>query len=139
MIRDPVGPDIGWQVILAMYIKEVMTGVNYLNKSSLRSATCKGYALAVKRLFLLRNVPSPVDFTDETNWTKTIVHNLEREENIACQRKPLDNKIHAQLITQAKEAGVNSLEASVADVATTGKATGWQASEHSQTKFSAVD
>ena len=32
-IRDPVGPDIGWQVILAMYIKEVMTGVKYLNKS----------------------------------------------------------------------------------------------------------
>ena len=110
--------------MLAMYIKEVMTGVNYLNKSSLRSATCKGYALAVERLFLLRNFPSPVDFTDETNWTKTIVHNLEREENIACQRKPLDNKIHAQLITQAKEAGVNSLEASVANVATTGKATG---------------
>ena len=122
-----------------MYIKEVMTGVNYLNKSSLRLATCKGYALAVERLFLLRNVPSPVDFTDETNWTKTIVHKLEREENVSCQRKPLDNKIHAQLITQANGSGVNSLEASVAEVVTTGKVTGWRASKHSQTKFSAVD
>ena len=51
----------------------------------------------------------------------------------------MDNRIHARLITQAKEVGVNSLEASVADVVTTGKATGWRASEHSQTKLSAVD
>ena len=80
-----------------------MTGVNYLNKASLRSATCKGYALAVERLFLLRNCPSPVDFTDETNWTKTIIYNLEREENIACQRKALDNRIHAPLINKLRK------------------------------------
>ena len=123
-IRDPVDPDIGWQVVLAMYIKEAMTGVNCLNKSSLRSTACKGYVLAVEILFVLRNFPSPVDFTDEFNWTKTIIYNLEREENIACQRKPLDNKIHAQLITQAKEAGVNSLEASVVDGVSSGKVTG---------------
>ena len=35
-----------------------------------------------------------------------------------------DNKIHAQLITQANEAGVNSLEAPVADVVSGGKVTG---------------
>jgi hypothetical protein len=122
-----------------MYIKEVMTGVNYLNKSSLRSATCKGYALAVERLVLLRKFPTPVDFTDETNRTGTIVHNLEREENIACQRKPLDGNIHAQVINQAEKAGVNSLEATVAYVVSSGKATGWRASEHSQTKLTAVD
>ena len=97
------------------------------------------YAIAVERHFLLRIFPSPVDFTDETNWTKTIVHNLEREENIACQRKPLDNIVHAQLIIQAKEAGVNSFEASVADVVFSGNATGWQASKHSQTRLTAVD
>ena len=108
-----------------MHIKEVMTGVNCLNKLTLGSGICKGYVLAVERLFLLRNFQSPVAFTDETNWTKTIIYNLEREEPIACQRKSLDNRIHAQLITQAKEAGVNSLEASVADIMSSGKATGW--------------
>ena len=34
---------------------------------------------------------------------------------------------------------MNSLEAAVADVVSSGKATGWQASEHSQTKLTAVD
>ena len=78
-----------------------MTGVNYLNTSSLRSATCKGHALAVERLFLLRNFLSPIDFTDETNWTKTIF--ITQKENIAYQRKLLDNKIHAQIINQANK------------------------------------
>ena len=67
------------------------------------------------------------------------MYNLEREENIVCQRKPLDNKIHAQIITQAKEADVNSREASLADVVSGSKATGWWNSEHSQTKLSIVD
>ena len=80
---DPVGSDPGWDCIVAMYVKSVMLGVNYWNKSSVRSATCVGYALAVERLFLLRKFPSPVDFSDEENYTRTIVHNLEREEEIA--------------------------------------------------------
>ena len=128
--QDPVGREPGWQCVLAVYSKYVMTGVNYLNRASLRSATCKGHALDTSRLFILRNFPSPVDFSDETNWTRTIVHNLEREENIASQRKPLDNKIHAEIVKQAFTAGKDSLEAAVADVLSNGKATGWRASEH---------
>ena len=61
---DPVGPESGWQVVLAIYVKYVMTGVNYLNKSSVRSATCKGYALDAARLFTLRGYPSPVNFSN---------------------------------------------------------------------------
>jgi len=49
-IVDPTGPEMGWQVVLAIYVKYVMTGVNYLNKSSVRSAMCKGYALDAARL-----------------------------------------------------------------------------------------
>jgi hypothetical protein len=84
---DPVGPEAGWQVVLAIYVKYVMTGVNYLNKDSVRSATCKGDAIDALRLFTLREFPSPVDFSDESNWIRILVHNLEREENIAGQRK----------------------------------------------------
>ena len=62
-----------------MYIEEVMTRVNYLNTSSLRSAMGKGYALAVERLFLLRSLLTPVDLPKKNNWTGTIIHNLERE------------------------------------------------------------
>ena len=121
--------------MIAIYTKSVILGVNYWNKSSVRSATCTGYALAVEKLFTLRNVPSPVNFSDEDNYTKMIIKNLEKEEVIASQRKPLDKKNHAELIKLANHAGRNSLEAAVADVATNGKASGWRASEHSQTNF----
>ena len=70
----------------------------------------------------MRNFLSPIDFTDETNWTKTIF--ITQKENIAYQRKLLDNKIHAQIINQANEAAVDSLEATVADAVFSVKATG---------------
>ena len=39
-----------------------MTGGKYLNKSSVRSATRKGYVLDAARLFTLRGYQSPVNF-----------------------------------------------------------------------------
>ena len=116
-----------------------MKGVKYLNKSSLRSATCKGYALAVHKLFELRNFPSPVNFSDESNWIRKPVHNMEREEDIASQRKPVNDEIHAGLIKQAKKEDFTSLEAVVVDAASGGKASGWRSSEYSQTKPNEVD
>ena len=40
-IEDPVGPQIGFQLIVAYYIKYVMLGENYMNQTNIRSATCK--------------------------------------------------------------------------------------------------
>ena len=40
-IKDPVGLEDGWKTLVAIYIKCVMTGVNYLNKETVRSATCR--------------------------------------------------------------------------------------------------
>ena len=125
--------------IVAIYVKSVMNGVNYLNKSSLRSATYKGYALAVHTLFELRNFPSPVNFSDESNWIRTLVHTMEREEDIASQRKSINDEIHAVLIKQAKKEGFTSLEAVVADAASDGNASGWRSSEYSQTNPNEVD
>jgi hypothetical protein len=138
-IVDPTGPEMGWQVVLAIYVKYVMTGVNYLNKSSVRSATCKGYALDAARLFTLRGYPSPVDFSDPRCWTRIIVNNLEREEDIAKQRKPLNTSIHAEIIKFAAEANKDSLEEVVSNVIAAGKFLGWRASEHSQTSQDKVD
>ena len=42
------------------------------------------------------------------------------------------------MIKLGDQVGQNSLKASVADIATSGKATGWRASEHSQTKLHEV-
>jgi len=81
---DPIGPEPEWDYVIAIYIKSVMLGVNYWNKSSVRSATCAGCALAVERLFTLRNIPSPVDFSDEGKYTKTITKNGEgRGDNLS--------------------------------------------------------
>ena len=38
---DPVGPEPEWDYVIAIYIKSVMLGVNYWNKSCVRSATCE--------------------------------------------------------------------------------------------------
>ena len=116
-----------------------MRGVNYLNKESVRSATCKGYALDAAKLFTLRGFPSPVNFSDESNWSRILVHNLEREEDIAKQRLPLNNEIFAESIRMAKKPGRNSLEAVVANTEAAGKFLGWRSSEYSQPKQDSVD
>ena len=69
-IMDPIGPEPEWDYVIAIYIKSVMLGVNYWNKYSVRSATRAGYALAVEKLFTLRNVPSPVDFLTRATTQK---------------------------------------------------------------------
>ena len=71
------------------------------------------------------------DLSEDGNYTKTIFHNLERKENIPSQRKPLDEKHHAELINLGKHSGPDLVEAAVADIATIGKSSGWRASEHS--------
>ena len=109
-----------------------MIGVNSNNLATLRSATCRGYAEDVSKLFVLREFPSPVDFEDKTNWTTTIVNNLKKEEDIASQRLPLDDKIHAELINMGNKAGKDSAESVVSEIGYTSKSTGYRASEHSQ-------
>ena len=64
---------------------------------------------------------------------------MEREENIAKQRKPLNNEIFAKNIRMAKKAGRNSLEVVVANTEAVGKFLGWRLSEYSQPKQDSVD
>ena len=52
--EDPAGQEIDLQIFLASYANYVMAGINYLNKSSVRSATCKGYTLDAARFLTLR-------------------------------------------------------------------------------------
>jgi hypothetical protein len=50
-IPDPCGNEIGYQRIVAIYIKLMMCGINYYNKDVLLSSTLRGYATAVNTLF----------------------------------------------------------------------------------------
>ena len=77
-IKDPVGPESGWEHVMSYYIKYVMIGVNYNNLATLRSATYGGYAEDVALLFTFRGFPSPVDFRDKTNRTTIIVNHLKK-------------------------------------------------------------
>ena len=70
------------------------------------------------KIITLRQFPSPVNFSDTSNWTSVLVHNLEHEENIAKQREPLDSQIFAELVRLAFKASGNSLEVVVANLAT---------------------
>ena len=137
--KDPVGPEKGWQKVAAIYIKYVMIGVNYNNLATLRSATCRNYADDVAELFRLRKCPSPVDFQNKTNKITIIINNLKKEEDVASQRLPLDDKIHAELVRMGKESGVDSAEAVVSNIVSTGKSTGYRASEYSQKTQKKVD
>ena len=91
------------------------------------------------KLFVFREYPSPVDFEDKINWTTIIVNNLKTEEDIASQRIPLDDKIHTELIDMGNKAGKDSAESLVSEIVSTGKATGYRASEHSQKTQDKVD
>jgi len=60
-IFDLCGHQRGYQRIVAIYIKYLMTGVNFRNKDFLRLATVQGYASSINSLFRLRNMEEPID------------------------------------------------------------------------------
>ena len=101
--------------------------------ATLRPATCKNYADDVEKLFKFRSFPSTVGFQDKRNNVTISINNLKKEEDIATQRLPLDDRIHAELVRMGKESGVlDSAEAVVSNIVSTGKSTGYRASEYSQ-------
>ncbi len=52
-ISDPCGHQKGYQRIVAVYIKYLVSGVNFRNKDFLRLATVQGYATSINLLFRL--------------------------------------------------------------------------------------
>ena len=92
---------------------------------------CNSYALNLVRLFTSRGYPSQADFfSDPTCWTRIIVYKLEREVDIAKERKTLNGAIHAEIINISVKAGNDSLEEAAANVSDVGKCLGWRFSEN---------
>jgi hypothetical protein len=60
-VSDPCSHQQGYQRIVAIYIKYLMTGVNFSNKDFLRSATVQGYASSINLLFKLRDMKPPIN------------------------------------------------------------------------------
>jgi hypothetical protein len=53
--------------------------------------------VAVNTLFKLCGFAPPADLSDPNNMTSILINNMLREEDIARQRAPLDNKIFDEL------------------------------------------
>ena len=109
-----------------------MIGVNSNNLATFRLVTCRNYADDVAELSNPRKSPIPVDFQIKINKTTMIINNLKKEKDIASESLPLDYKIHAELVRMGKEYSVDSAEAVVSNIVSTGKSTGHKASEYSQ-------
>ena len=139
-IQDPCGHYLGYQRIVAIYTKYVQRGVNYNNKHDLRSATVRGYAVAVNTLFKLRGFAPPADLTDPNNMTSILVNNMLREEDIARQRAPLDNEIFAELRRSAVASkNCDSANNLLFDFVSLGRYIGPRLSEYAQTTQDKVD
>ena len=141
-VDDPCGNNISYIFLVAVYVKYVIKGVNYNNKSQLRSATVKGYANAIDILFQLRKFNPPADISNMQTPTNTaiLVHNLEREETIAKQRSPIDQKIFHEIISLAqKSTKPNSVEKLLYNVTAIARYLGLRLGEYGQTKQDKVD
>jgi hypothetical protein len=97
-ILDPCGHEKGYQRIVAIYIKYLMSGVNFRNKDFLRLATVQGYATSINSLFRLQSMEVPIDTSDPNNMAGILINNLVKEEDIARQHSPLDSNIFAELL-----------------------------------------
>ena len=93
---------------MAIYIKAVTLGLNWNNKQGMRSKTGQGYLKAALELFRLRNFPLPVKINDKHADVNVILHNLEREEEIANQREPLTKEMFAAIIEEGKISPIGS-------------------------------
>ena len=86
---DPCSAEKGWEIIVAAYVKCVMTGVNYNNRSVFRSMTCQGYTVAVGHLLALRDFPDPTKNDYKENMISTNIYDLEHEVRILLLSKAL--------------------------------------------------
>jgi hypothetical protein len=111
-IPDPCGYYKGF-IRIAIYIKYVQCGINYNNKQVLCSATVRGYAEAVNKLFKLTSFSPPADSSYPNNMTAILIDNMLREEDIGRQRASLDKKIFAEL---GRMAIANKCRDSVSDL-----------------------
>jgi hypothetical protein len=100
-ILDLCGHQKGYQRIVAIYIKYLMSGVNFRKKDYLRLATVRGYATSINLLFRLRGMKALVDTSDPNNMTGILINNLVKEEDIARQHSPLDSNIFVKLLRKS--------------------------------------
>jgi hypothetical protein len=123
-----------------MYLKDVMLGTNFLDRLGVRANTVRGYADAVNVLFQKRGFVTPVRWSEAGNIPAVLVDNLAKEEDVASQRSPLNNRIFAQLHARAAASkSPDSLDNVFFNLLVLARYIGPRSSEYAQTKQSACD
>jgi hypothetical protein len=100
-IADPCGHQRGYKRIVAIYIKYLMSGVNFKNKDFLRLDMVRGYATSINALFKQQDMKPPVNVAGPNNISGILINNLVKEEDIARQRSPLDSDIFTELLCKS--------------------------------------
>lgn len=131
-LTDPCGNYTIKIQILAVFIKSIINGESIKNKNNIRSATVKGYANEINTLHTLRNLDPPIVFADKNNQLATLINNLERQEDIAKQRKPLTKQMAAEIIKRGKNANFTSKESLLRNTAIVARKIGPRAAEFTQ-------
>jgi hypothetical protein len=75
-ILAPCRSNIGYQRIVAIYMKHLQSGINHYNKNNLCSATLSGYTKVINTLFELQNYRLPIDFDNNNNMAGVIINNI---------------------------------------------------------------
>ena len=123
-----------------MYLKDVMSGANFQDIETVRSKTARGYGDAVNTLFQKRGFPLPIRWSEAGNIPAVLVNNWSREEDVASQRSPLDNRIFAQLHAKASVSeSPDSLDNLFFELLVLARYVGPRSSEYAQTKQSSCD
>ncbi len=136
-ILDPCGHQKGYQHIVAIYIKYIMSGVNFRNKDYLRLG---GYTTSINSLFRLRGMKVPVNTSNPNNMAGILINNLIKEEDIARQRSPLDSNIFAKLLRKLNlSCSPDSEQRTLFDLVALGCYIGPRVSKYSQTTDKNVD
>jgi hypothetical protein len=139
-VPDPCGHQQGYQRIVAIYIKYLMTGINFRNKDFLRLATVQGYASSINSLFKLRDMKSPINVADPNNVSGILINNLVKEEDIVRQRSPLDSAIFAKLLHRLNvSCSLDSEQHTLFDLVVLGRYIGPRVSKYAQTMDKNVD
>ncbi len=139
-IDDPCSHQRGYQRIVAIYIKYLMSGVSFRNKDFLRSDTVRGYATSINVLFKLQDMKPPVNLANPNNISGIPMNNLVKEEDIARQRSPLDSDIFTELLCKSNVSwSWDSEHSTLFDLVTIGPYIGPCVSEYAQTSDKNMD
>jgi hypothetical protein len=132
-IPDPCGKERGYERIIACF------GENLIMDCHSRSATVANYALAINKLFEMRNYPIPADLADKTNMMSKIIHAREREENIARQRSPISKEMYVEIAKRAEASKKDSVDSVLFDCFNLIRVGGFRVAEYAQKTQNKID